>query len=523
MSAAQAPAQSAPIAPAAGGQSRPPAKWFYWIFAASGFAGLIYESFWAHYLKLLLGHAAYAQALVLAIFLLGLAGGAALAAKWSLRVARPLLWYVAAEAVVAVVAVYFHEIFVFAQGLALNSWLPAIQNDAAAEAAKWALATALVLPQSVLLGATFPLMSAGVLRIFPEAPGRVVSMLYFSNSAGAAAGVLFGGFALLPFAGLPGGVAFAGLINAAAAACVWALGHRFNCDGAPIAAPAAPAAAANGSKKQFAGVVLAAAFITGAASFVYEIVWVRMLSLLLGSSAHNFEIMLSAFIAGLAIGGLWARRFADGKSPLRLLGIAQVAMGVLALWSLFAFPLFFNLLKTALVALPKSDGGYNLFLALGLGLSFAMMLPATICAGMTLPLLCRQLYNSGGEAAIGKVYAINTAGAVVGVALALHVLLPLAGLQTALVASAFADMALGLGLLALAARRLVAGGGGNNGGGNGNRRVFWRHQSANCRRRRFSQSQHNRVAKGCFLSRRQNGERRRNRESQQRGRGFSRH
>src|SRR5436190_1430300 len=119
---------------------------FYVLFVASGFAGLIYESVWTHYLKLYLGHAAYAQSL------------------------------------------------------------------------------ALILPQSMLLGATFPLMSAGLVRASMNdgrrAPGEAVAMLYFTNSLGAAAGVLASGFILIAWAGLPGTLRTAGVINLVLAAAV---------------------------------------------------------------------------------------------------------------------------------------------------------------------------------------------------------------------------------------------------------------------------------------------------------------
>jgi hypothetical protein len=58
---------------------------FYCLFTASGFAGLIYESLWTHYLKLFLGHAAYAQSLVLVVFMGGMAGGAAICARFSVN------------------------------------------------------------------------------------------------------------------------------------------------------------------------------------------------------------------------------------------------------------------------------------------------------------------------------------------------------------------------------------------------------------------------------------------------------
>src|SRR5207247_9660749 len=81
-----------------------------------------------------------------------------------------------------------------------------------------------------------------------------------------------------------------------------------------------------------AGPVLAVAFFTGLASFVYEIGWIRMLSLVLGASTHSFELMLSTFILGLALGGLAVSRRVDASpAPERLLGWVQIAMGLLAL------------------------------------------------------------------------------------------------------------------------------------------------------------------------------------------------
>src|SRR5947207_7661905 len=133
---------------------------FYAIFIVSGFAGLIYESIWTHYLQLFLGHAAYAQSLVLAVFMGGMAAGAALCGRFSERVPQPLLWYCAVEAVIGALALVFHPVFVALTDWAYASLLPALGTDGAALTAKLALACALILPQSVLLGTTFPLMSA---------------------------------------------------------------------------------------------------------------------------------------------------------------------------------------------------------------------------------------------------------------------------------------------------------------------------------------------------------------------------
>src|SRR6202162_15937 len=72
------------------------------VFVVSGFTGLIYESIWSHYLKLFLGHAAYAQTLVLAIFMGGMALGSWTIAHHSCRI-RQLLWaYVLVEAMIEI-------------------------------------------------------------------------------------------------------------------------------------------------------------------------------------------------------------------------------------------------------------------------------------------------------------------------------------------------------------------------------------------------------------------------------------
>src|SRR3954452_22073888 len=99
---------------------------FYVLFTASGFAGLIYESIWTQYLKLFLGHAAYAQSLVLAVFMGGMAAGAAWCARRSARLANPLRAYALVEAVVGLAALAFHAVFVLGTDLAYERVLPVL-------------------------------------------------------------------------------------------------------------------------------------------------------------------------------------------------------------------------------------------------------------------------------------------------------------------------------------------------------------------------------------------------------------
>ena len=174
------------------------------VFALSGISGLIYESVWSHYVKLILGHAAFAQTLVLAIFMGGMAAGSWLASRVSQRLRSLLLAYAAVEAGIGIIAIAFQPIFAASTHALFDTVLPALDPGMAAVAAKLTLAALLILPQSLLLGATFPLISGGVLRLDAQGTGRTVALLYFANSIGAVIGVLWAGFWLISAVGLPG-------------------------------------------------------------------------------------------------------------------------------------------------------------------------------------------------------------------------------------------------------------------------------------------------------------------------------
>ena len=184
------------------------------LFLLSGAAGLFYEAVWSRYLSLFVGHDAYAQVLTLVIFLGGMGLGAWFVSRRSAGLRDPLFVYAVVEAVIGVFGLAFHDLlYLPVTGWAYDHLFPALGGGFAVVLSKWTLAALLILPQSILLGATFPLMSAGVLRRLPELPGRVLSLLYFSNSLGAAAGVLIAGFVLYALAGLPGTLAAAAMLN----------------------------------------------------------------------------------------------------------------------------------------------------------------------------------------------------------------------------------------------------------------------------------------------------------------------
>src|SRR5262245_19739524 len=153
----------------------------------------------------------------------GMAIGAWLASRRSGRWRNLLRGYAIVEASIGVAALAFHPLFVAATETAYDRILPALGVDFAAATFKWTLGGALILPQSIALGLTFPLMSAGLLRRHPERPGATLAMLYFTNSLGAAVGVLASGFVMIAWLGLPGTIQAAGALNLALAATVWLL------------------------------------------------------------------------------------------------------------------------------------------------------------------------------------------------------------------------------------------------------------------------------------------------------------
>jgi spermidine synthase len=415
------------------------------LFTLSGFTGLIYESVWSHYLRLFLGAAAFSQSFVLAAFMGGMALGAWLASRWSGRIRAPLALYAGIEALIGLFALAFHEVYVLLAQVSLDHVIPALGSPFAVEAYKYSVCALLIVPQTVLLGMTFPLLSGAVIRCEPSASGHHLSMLYFTNSIGAAIGALAAAFWLLGWLGMPGTMRLAGAANVALAAAVLLISRQ----GEPAAVPSVPRDGAAPVRAGLIRLFLAAAFLTGAASFVYEVTWIRLLALVLGSSFHAFELMLSAFITGLALGGLWMRRRIDAiAQPVKFAGIVQVAMGMAALATIFVYHVSFDWMAWAMGTFQRNDGGYVLFNLFSHAIAFAVMLPASFLAGMTLPLFTHILLRGGyGERAIGQVYAWNTLGAIAAVLFSIHVLIPAIGVKLALIVGASADIVLGGWLL----------------------------------------------------------------------------
>ncbi len=412
----------------------------YLLFALSGFSGLIYESIWSRYLTLFLGHAAYAQALVLVIFMGGLAIGAWLVSRYTHQLGNLLLCYAVIEGTIGLFGLVFNPVFQFVFSVSFGNIIPALGDPVFVYTYKIIIASLLILPQSLLLGATFPLMSGGFIRKFPGLPGQSISILYFLNSFGAAIGLLFSAFYLVGKLGLPGTIFAAGIVNIVIAILVYVLVK-------------APAPLVNTTPATILlsrpGMFLAISFFTGMASFIYEISWIRMLSMVLGTSTYSFELMLSAFIIGLAMGGYLIRKRIDHlQDPIMFVAFVQILMGLFAILTIFLYGYSFELMAFFMSALGKTEQAYILFSLFSHGIALLIMLPATICAGMTLPLFTYILLKQGqGEKSIGQIYSSNTIGAIAGVLFTVFVGMPMLGTKGSVLSGAVIDISLGMVLL----------------------------------------------------------------------------
>jgi predicted membrane-bound spermidine synthase len=340
--------------------------------------------------------------------------------------------YAVVEALVGLGALAFHPLFLAADDLAFSHVLPLLGT-----AGVWAVAAALVLPPALLIGATWPMLAGAAVR-----RGGSIGAVYFANTAGAAVGALACGPLVATF-DLPGAMAAAGAVDLLVAALAWTVPQV---DGAVAAAPA--------GEERVRG-LYAAALFTGLASFAYEIAWTRMLAMVLGSSTRAFELMLGAFLIGLAFGGLAVRRWVT-TNPVRALAIGQVAMGLCALASLVLYDGAFDAMAALLASVDRTPLGWGLYSAGATGIALLVMLPATLCAGTTLPLVSAALLRTReGESALGRAWAANTVGGIVGILLSVHVGLPMLGLKGLLLAAAGLDLAVGVGL---ASRRALPAG-----------------------------------------------------------------
>lgn len=417
-------------------------------FFVSGIAGLVYQIAWSRYLSLFLGHSGYAVVAVLVAFMGGLAIGNAAFGSIVDRSRKPLALYGWLEIGIGVYAAVFPWYYDICNDLYLSSARHLGGVTAPLLPLKFAFSFLTILLPTTLMGATFPALTRFVTRSLAELRGRVAS-LYFMNSVGAVAGCVIADFWWIPNHGLEFTVFAAAALNLLVGTVSLAL-SRFLQEGSQVEEPRTAQEGPTEADERFSPLDLKIATLaigcSGFVAMLYEVAWTRLLALALGSSTHAYSIMLITFISGISVGAALVARWKTRGRTLEAFGWAEVALAAAVLLSMFSYdllPYWFTKLSGLLARRP---GAYPLYeLMQGIICFGVMFIPAT-CLGTTLPLASRiataELARTG--RAVGKIFAVNTLGTVLGSAVTGFWLMPTFGLSGAFAIGFVLNAAIGL-------------------------------------------------------------------------------
>ncbi len=378
----------------------------------TGFSGLVYEVAWQKYLATLLGSHSEATAAVLALFLGGLSLGYAVFGRVTRgmveRAARRgeppalLLLYGCVEAGIGVHALLFPLLF---RGVRALSFAIPHQVGGPGFVLDVTLAALLILPPTVLMGGTIPVLTQALARSLTDAT-RFHAFVYGFNTAGAFAGALAAGFVLLPALGLERAVWAMGAINLAAGAAFVALGRTRR--------GALPRTGVQEHTQLRLGVYAAVALLVGFAAMDFQTVLIRLGGLSLGSSEFTFSMVVAVFVLCIALGS-----FAVSALPRIPPGLLVGSLWSLAGLMLLLYPALQNAPYWAhlLRSLFRDDGAaFYPFHLLVFGAALAVLAVPVGLSGAMLPLLFHQLRREFGDLgnAAGRLYAWNTVGSLLG-------------------------------------------------------------------------------------------------------------
>ena len=421
-------------------------------FFLSGLAALIYETAWTREFSFVFGTSELAVVTVLAAYMGGLAGGAAVAGRIARRVSRPVLTYGLLELGIALAAL------AVPLEIAASRWLyVAVFGGREALPDAGGLATSLfylacsfliLLVPTGMMGATLPLLARHAVRE-EEQIGRRVGLLYSVNTVGAVVGTVIAAFWLLPAIGLRATIAAAaganGLVFLAASVLARATKPL---EPAPEPTAAGPDEPADRRARWILPLILASGFV----SFTYEVMWVRLVGHLIGSGTQAFATMLASFLAGIAIGSAVASRLAaTARGSVLGFGVAQLGIAGMSIAAFAAVNRVASFHGSGAVAPMWSD----------VGACMVTLFPAALCIGATFPFAVRMLARERDDAgpASARVYSANTVGAIAGAVCAGFLLVPGLGFEGTLAAGVAINLALALGaaLLFSPRRPLLAG------------------------------------------------------------------
>ncbi len=370
------------------------------LFVGSGCAALIYEVVWLQLLQLVIGSTAVSLGVLLGTFMGGMCLGSLLLPRLVSGRRHPLRVYALLELGTGALAV----------GVLFG--MPSVEHVYALYAGhglpglllRGAVAGVCLLPPSLLMGATLPAMARWV-----EATPQGVSWLgffYGGNIAGAVFGCLLAGFYLLRVHDMPTATYVACAIDVAVALTALALAGPARYE-ARADAGKAPAERAPGAWAVYITIAL-----SGMAALGAEVIWTRLLSLLLGGTVYTFSLILAVFLIGLGLGSSLGALLARGSAPRVALGACQMLLAAAVAWTalMISESLPYWPINPALSPSPWYTFQIDLARCL-----WAVLPPACLW-GASFPLALAAVAARGQDPGrlVGGVYAANTVGAITG-------------------------------------------------------------------------------------------------------------
>ena len=305
------------------------------LFLCSGISALIYQVLWLRLLGLIFGVTTYAASTVWASFMAGLALGSFGAGRIADRVRRPLMWFGACELLIGATALATPKGLELLQQAYVRIYPSLPPSLTVMTLARFAIAFAMLLFPTALMGATLPLViKSSVVR--SARIGERMALLYGMNTTGAIVGALAAGLYLIPGRGIHGTFLAAASLNLVIGLAALALGtvviasqdagdERVSSD-----VPVALAQLDTGRGR----LVLWIFAVSGFTSLALEVVWSRVLTLFLRPTVYGFALMLAAVLAGIAIGSYLVTPFLDRRRPwIAILAGLELAIGVAAVLS----------------------------------------------------------------------------------------------------------------------------------------------------------------------------------------------
>jgi spermidine synthase len=393
------------------------------LFLGSGCAALIYEIVWLQLLQLVIGSSAVSLGLLLGTFMGGMCLGSLALARLIPQRCHPLRVYALLESLMAILGVAV----LFAMPAIGRLYAPHAGHGLTGILWRGVVASICLLPPTFLMGATLPAIARWV-----ESTARGMSWLglfYGGNTAGAVLGCLLAGFYLLRVYDMAVATYVAAAINVTVALSAFVLAfltphtppHE---QGANASVNSRPDAEKNSPPVSVAGsrVVCFAIACSGLCALAAEVIWTRWLSLMLGATVYAFSIILAVFLAGLGLGSMGGSLLARSRlRPAIALGWCQLLLAAAMTWAAW-------MLTSSLPYWPINPGlaathPWHTF-QLDLVRCLWALLPATILWGASFPLALAAVAAGGSDPGrvVGKIYAANTVGAIIG-ALAASLLL----------------------------------------------------------------------------------------------------